>query len=40
MISGDDSQTLIWDVNEMPGPVDDPILAYNAGGEVRTRALL
>ncbi|CAI4223372.1 unnamed protein product [Auanema sp. JU1783] len=30
----DDSQALIWDVHEMPRPVDDPILAYQAGGEV------
>ncbi|GMR57151.1 hypothetical protein PMAYCL1PPCAC_27346, partial [Pristionchus mayeri] len=32
--AGDDKQALIWDVQCMPRPVDDPILAYTAGGEV------
>ncbi|CAJ0939050.1 unnamed protein product, partial [Mesorhabditis belari] len=32
--AGDDQQALIWDVQCMPRPVDDPILAYSAGGEV------
>ncbi|CAB3398922.1 unnamed protein product [Caenorhabditis bovis] len=32
--AGDDSQALIWDVHEMPKPIDDPILAYQADGEV------
>jgi DDB1- and CUL4-associated factor 7 len=33
--AGDDSQALIWDLSAMPKrPVDDPILAYNAEGEV------
>lgn len=31
---GDDQQALIWDVQCIPRPVDDPILAYSAGGEV------
>lgn len=31
---GDDAQALIWDVSNMHRPVDDPILAYSAGGEV------
>ncbi|CAB3398923.1 unnamed protein product [Caenorhabditis bovis] len=31
--AGDDSQALIWDVHEMPKPIDDPILAYQADGE-------
>ncbi|CAD6193636.1 unnamed protein product [Caenorhabditis auriculariae] len=31
---GDDFQALIWDVHEMPKPIDDPILAYEANGEV------
>ena len=26
---------LIWDVHELPRPIDDPILAYQAGGEVK-----
>lgn len=33
--AGDDSQALIWDLSQMPKrPVDDPILAYNADGEI------
>ncbi|CAB02115.1 WD_REPEATS_REGION domain-containing protein [Caenorhabditis elegans] len=32
--AGDDSQALIWDLQQVPRPVDDPILAYSAGGEV------
>lgn len=33
--AGDDSQALIWDLSQMPKrPVEDPILAYNAPGEV------
>ncbi|KHN82871.1 DDB1- and CUL4-associated factor 7 [Toxocara canis] len=32
--AGDDNQALIWDIHSMPRPVDDPILAYQAGGEV------
>jgi WD repeat-containing protein 68 len=31
---GDDQQALIWDVQAMPRPIEDPILAYQAGGEV------
>ncbi|GMT08860.1 hypothetical protein PFISCL1PPCAC_157, partial [Pristionchus fissidentatus] len=30
----DDSQALIWDINEIPKPVEDPILAYQAKAEV------
>ncbi|PIO62589.1 hypothetical protein TELCIR_15848 [Teladorsagia circumcincta] len=30
---GDDAQALIWDLQNMPRPVEDPILAYSAGGE-------
>jgi WD repeat-containing protein 68 len=30
----DDSQALIWDVRTLPDPVDDPILAYKADGEI------
>uniref|UniRef100_A0A914S394 Uncharacterized protein n=1 Tax=Parascaris equorum TaxID=6256 RepID=A0A914S394_PAREQ len=33
---GDDNQALIWDIHSMPRPVDDPILAYQAEGEVNT----
>lgn len=33
-ILGDDHQALIWDVSSLPRPVEDPILAYQAGGEV------
>uniref|UniRef100_A0A8R1ECJ4 WD_REPEATS_REGION domain-containing protein n=1 Tax=Caenorhabditis japonica TaxID=281687 RepID=A0A8R1ECJ4_CAEJA len=32
--AGDDSQALIWDLQHAPRPVEDPILAYTAGGEV------
>lgn len=33
--AGDDSQALIWDLSSMPQrPVEDPILAYNADGEI------
>lgn len=36
--AGDDSQALIWDLstmNSMPkSPIEDPILAYNADGEI------
>ncbi|CAI2354134.1 unnamed protein product [Caenorhabditis sp. 36 PRJEB53466] len=32
--AGDDSQALIWDLQHVPRPIDDPILAYSAGGEV------
>lgn len=27
---GDDHQALIWDIQQMPRPIEDPILAYNA----------
>ncbi|VDM19399.1 unnamed protein product [Wuchereria bancrofti] len=32
--AGGDSQALIWDIHTMPRPVDDPILAYQANGEI------
>lgn len=33
--AGEDSQALIWDLSSMPKqPIDDPILAYNAEGEI------
>jgi WD repeat-containing protein 68 len=32
--AGDDSQALIWDLSQMPKRVEDPILAYNADGEI------
>lgn len=33
--AGDDSQALIWDLSSMPKqPIEDPILAYNADGEI------
>lgn len=31
---GDDSQALIWDIQQMPRAIDDPILAYTAAGEI------
>jgi len=32
--AGDDKQALIWDLNPIPNPIEDPILAYQAEGEV------
>eukprot|EP01135_Chromosphaera_perkinsii_P003162 Nk52_evm51s236 gene=Nk52_evmTU51s236 len=32
--AGDDSQALIWDISQMPKPMEDPILAYNAESEI------
>lgn len=32
--SGDDMQALIWDLQHLPRPIEDPILAYSAAGEV------
>jgi len=31
---GDDSQALIWDLQALPRPIEDPILAYKAKGPV------
>lgn len=33
---GDDNQALIWDLTAMPKPISEPILAYNAEGEINT----
>ena len=33
--SGDDHQALIWDIQQMPRAIEDPILAYTAAeGEI------
>ena len=32
--SGDDHQALIWDIQQMPRAIEDPILAYTADGEI------
>lgn len=32
--AGDDSQALIWDLQALPRPIEDPILAYKAGAEI------
>jgi len=32
--AGDDNQALIWDLSQMPKPVEDPILTYYAEAEV------
>lgn len=32
--SADDQSALIWDIQQMPRPIDDPILAYQADGEI------
>lgn len=34
LFSADDHQALIWDIQSMPRAIDDPILAYTAGGEI------
>ena len=35
IFSGDDHQALIWDVQQMPRAIEDPILAYTAAeGEI------
>ncbi len=31
---GDDRQALIWDIQQMPKAIEDPILAYTAEGEI------
>ncbi len=31
---GDDSKALIWDLSHIPKPIEDPILAYGADGEI------
>ncbi|KAK6029460.1 WD domain, G-beta repeat protein [Ostertagia ostertagi] len=36
--ASDDAQALIWDLQNMPRPVEDPILAYSAGGEAMDAA--
>lgn len=33
-LTGDDSQALIWDIQQMPRAIEDPILAYTAAGEI------
>eukprot|EP01103_Thecamoeba_quadrilineata_P002258 TRINITY_DN12245_c0_g1_i1.p1 TRINITY_DN12245_c0_g1~~TRINITY_DN12245_c0_g1_i1.p1 ORF type:complete len:327 (+),score=36.42 TRINITY_DN12245_c0_g1_i1:75-1055(+) len=32
--AADDKQALIWDISALPKPIEDPILAYNADGEI------
>lgn len=32
--AADDHQALIWDIQQMPRPIDVPILAYSADGEI------
>ena len=32
--AGDDAYALIWDLTNIPQPIEDPILAYQAEGEV------
>ena len=32
--TGDDHQALIWDIQQMPRAIEDPILAYTADGEI------
>jgi hypothetical protein len=32
--SSDDRQALIWDITVKARPIEDPILAFSAGGEI------
>lgn len=32
--AGDDAQALIWDLSALPRPIEDPVLAYTAEGEI------
>jgi hypothetical protein len=32
--AADDHQALIWDIQQMPRAIEDPILAYTAAGEI------
>ena len=32
--SADDHQALIWDIQQMPRPIEGPILAYSSEGEI------
>lgn len=32
--AADDHQALIWDIQQMPRAIEDPILAYTAEGEI------
>lgn len=32
--TADDHQALIWDIQQMPRAIEDPILAYTAEGEI------
>lgn len=34
LLSADDHQALIWDIQQMPRAIEDPILAYTAEGEI------
>lgn len=33
-VVADDHQALIWDIQQMPRAIEDPILAYTAEGEI------
>jgi WD repeat-containing protein 68 len=32
--AGDDNMALIWDLSQMPKPIEDPILAYTAEAQI------
>ena len=34
LLPADDHQALIWDIQQMPRAIEDPILAYTAEGEI------
>ena len=34
LLVADDHQALIWDIQQMPRAIEDPILAYTAAGEI------
>jgi WD repeat-containing protein 68 len=33
-MDSDDRQALIWDITTKARPIEDPILAFSAGGEI------
>jgi len=33
---GDDHQALIWDLSDVPSPISEPLLTYNADGQINT----
>ena len=40
VFAADDHQALIWDIQQMPRAIEDPILAYTAGGEINQNTVV